>query len=157
MAVIASNLKLFKTVNGLGGGITATVVTPSNVLDAFTGDETTAGKTEYHCVYVKNEAAQTAFASKIFINSETAHPGVNATIGLGSSAISAQEQTIASETTAPGSVTFAEAASEGAALVIGDLTAGQTKAVWLRVVVGAGTTAKDAYSISVTIRVDTGE
>ena len=157
MAVLATDLKLFKTTSNLGGAITATQATGGNVFDAFTGDETSAGITEYACVYVKNEAAQTALAAKVYVNSETSHAGVNATIGLGTSAINGSEQTVANKTTAPTGVTFSEANGAGSALTIGDIPAGQHKAVWVRMVVGAATAAKNAYTVQVGIDCDTAE
>lgn len=157
MPVLAADLRLLETTNNLGGSSGS--VTDGVVFDAFTGDETSAGTTVYACLFVHNNAAETAFAAKVWINSETVHAGTNATIGLGTSAKGSNptEPTIGNETTAPTGVTFSESASEGAALSIGDLTAGQRKSVWLRLVIGAGTAAKNNYTVQIGIKADTGE
>ena len=157
MAVTPSDLKLFKTSNNLGGAITATQASGGNVYDAFTGDETAAGTTEYACVYVQNDSAQTAFSVGVYVNSETSHAGANAAIGLGSSAVNGTEQTVANKNAAPAGVSFSEANGDANALSIGDIPAGHHKAVWIRMVIGAGTAAKNNYTIQIGIKADTGE
>lgn len=157
MAVLATDLKFFLTADNLGGAITATQASAGNVFDAFNGDETSAGTTVYACLYAKNNAAQTAFAARVYINAETTHAGANVQIGLGSSAIDGEEQTIDDENTAPASVTFVEADGEANALSIGDLTAGQTKAIWLKFLIAPATAAKDAYTVQLGFRADTAE
>ena len=157
MAVTPSDLGIFTTSSNLGGAITGTDASGSVVFDPFTGDETSAGITENACIYVKNSSGQTAIASKVYVNSETSHAGVNATIGLGTSAVNGTEQTIGSKTSSPSSVTFSEANGAGNALSIGDIPAGQHKAVWIRFAVGAGTAAKNAYTVQLGITCDTTE
>lgn len=161
MAVLAADLKLFKTTNNLGGGIAipVTEVTSSNVFDAFTGAETSSGGTyvEYACVYFENTSAETAFDCKIYVNSETSHAGVDAEIALGSSAINGTEQTIADKNTAPtGLSAFTDSDGEGAALSIGDIPAGQHKAVWLEISIADGTAALNDYTIQFGLSCDSG-
>jgi len=157
MAVLATDLKFFLSTVNYGGAITATQATGGNVFDAFTGSETSAGTTVYACVYAKNGSAQTAFATKVYVNSETAFGTVNATIALGNAAVSATETATADETTAPvPALTFVEATGEANGLLIGDLTAGQYKAVWIKLVVPAATTANNNYTIELGFYADTG-
>lgn len=154
---MAATIAFYKTTNNLGGAITASTTDGSDIFDAFTGDETTTGTTEYACVYVKNTGDATAFNVRVNIEGETSHAGANAQIGLGSAAVNGSEQTVADKNTAPGSVTFAEAASLAAALTVGDIPAGQHKAVWVKFDISAGTLAKNSYSAPVQATFDTGE
>jgi hypothetical protein len=78
----------------------------------------------------------------------------SAEIGLGSSAVNGTEQTVANESTAPGSVTFSTAAGEGNALTIGDIPAGQHKAIWVKRIVSAAA-AYNADSVVVKVQSDT--
>ena len=156
MAVLSTDLKFFKTTNNLGGAITGTEATGGNVWDAFTGDETSAGGTFYACVYADNGAAETAYAAKVWISSETNHTGVNVSIGLGASPINGTESPISDENDEPSGVSFSEAANEGAALPIGDLPAGQHKAVWLRIVIDPATAAVNNYTVQLSFKADTG-
>lgn len=156
MAVLASDLIFVKTATNLGGAATSTQATGGNVFDAFTGSETSSGTTVYACIYAKNDAAETAFAAKVYVDSETAHPGANISIGLGTSAINGTEQTIANETTAPSGVTFSEADGSGNALAIGDMAAGATKAVWLRFNIDPSTAANNNYALGLALAADSG-
>jgi hypothetical protein len=142
---------------GRGGAITSTPVSGTNLLGTFSGQQTTDGATIHKCFYVVNNSAQTAFVAKVFVASETAHETVDAEIGLGASAIGAVEATTADDETAPDGVTFTDADGGANALDIGDLLAGEHKAVWVRLVVPAGTSARDNYTVNVTIDVDSGE
>lgn len=163
MALTGSDIEYVEPAGGfLGGAIGTTVITSGvsgNIFNTFTGDETSAGGTFYHCVYIRNASVTNdALSSKIWINSETVHAGVNVEIGLGSSAINGTEQTIADENTAPTSVTFSDAATEGAALVIGDLPQNDGhKAIWFKVTIDPATSAKNVYDTQVTFKADTTE
>lgn len=124
----------------LGGIISSNAVSTSvnSLFDAKSSAEAAAGRTEYRCFYVRNgHGSLTALGTKLWINANT--PGADTTfeVGLGTSAISGTEQTVANETTAPSGVTFSAAASEGAALSIGDLAPGETKAIWVKLIVSA--------------------
>jgi hypothetical protein len=157
MPILTTDLKFKKTTSNLGGAITASVTNGSDIFDTFTGDETAAGTTEYACIYLDNDSALTATTARMHIDSETAHAGVNFTIGLGSSAINGTEQTIVNKNTAPAGVTFIEAADLAAAITLGDLPAGNHKAVWIKAVIAAATLAKDSYTVALKATVDSGE
>ncbi len=142
----------------VGGAISSSVVSASvNALfDYVTGDESSAGDVEYRCIYVRNShATLTLYGTKIWIDTNTPSTNTSADIGLGSSAINGSEQTIANENTAPTSVTFSSAANLAAALTIGDLAPGQSKAVWIRRTVTAGAAAYANDSMSLTVKGDT--
>ena len=114
--------------------------------------ESNVGDTEYRCIYVKNTNGTLALqAAKVWVATNTPSSDTSVEIGLGSSAVNGVEQTVANEGTAPvGGVTFGTAAGEGNALTIGDIPAGQHKAIWIKRVVGAtaGAYNDDNYVLS---------
>lgn len=138
----------------LGGVISSEEVVDAvlhNLFDVVSGDESAAGDTEYRCIYVLNNHATLAMLNtKLWIQSASASADSTEAVGLGSSAVSATEQTVADEDTAPTGVTFSTAANEAAALTIGDIPAGGHKAIWIRRVISEGASA--ANSVSMTLR-----
>ncbi|WP_438863754.1 hypothetical protein [Neptunicella sp.] len=137
-------LTFYKTTGNLGGAATATETDGSDLFDAFNDTETNDGTTEYACIVLETDVDYSN--ARMYIESETAHTGVNWTFGLGSAAINAEEQTIANKNTAPADVTFTDAEGLANALTIGDMVADDTKAIWVKVVIAPGTLAKDVYN-----------
>lgn len=134
------------------GGAKSSNDAPAGLFDTVTGAESAAGDTEYRCIYVhNNHGTLTLVGAKIWVD---ANPSAQINIGLGVAAVNATETAIANESTAPASVTFTASASEGAALTIGDIPAGQHKAVWLRRIVAAAAPAA-AVTYSLTVKGDT--
>lgn len=150
MAIEASDIQIRGSgVNDLGGAISGAL---SSGFDAVLPAESNAGSVEYRCFYVRNgHASLTLTAAKMWLSANTPSASTTIAIGLGTSAVGAAEQSIANETTAPAGVTFVAAASEAAALVLGDLPAGQARAVWERRTVTAGAAAlnQDTYERTV--------
>jgi hypothetical protein len=157
MPILTADLEFRKTASNLGGAITANVSNGSDIFDTFTGDETTAGVTEYACIYFYNDSELLASNARVHIQSETLHAGVNFTVGLGTSAINEQEQTIADKNAAPVGVTFVEAPDLASAINLGDIPAGEHKSLWVRGVVDPGTLAKNSYTIATQITTDSAE
>ncbi len=143
----------------LGGAISTTQIvdaTVANLFDNVSGAEAAAGDTEYRCLYVKNNhGSLTLQGANVWIETNTPSGDTSAEIGLGSSAVNGTEQTVANESTAPGSVTFSTAAGEGNALTIGDIPAGQHKAIWVKRIVSASAAAYNADSVVVKVQGDT--
>lgn len=144
----------------LGGVVSSTAVTDNtlnNLWDNVSGAESSAGDTEYRCIYIRDShATLTAFTTKIWIDTDTTSSSTAVTIGLGTSAVAGTEQTVADESTAPTGVSFS-AAGVGTELTIGDLTAGQTKAVWIKRVVTAAGSAQDADTYILKVSCDTNQ
>ena len=139
-----------KSSTGVGAGL-------HNLFDIVSSAESSSGDTEYRCVYVhNNHGSLTMQNSVIWIASNTPSADTTIEIALGSSAINGTEQTIANESTAPTGVTFSAPASEGAALSIGDIPAGQHKAVWIKRIVNAGAAAYNDDSATIRVKCDTG-
>jgi hypothetical protein len=172
MAILTTDIKFYLSggaVNifpaaSLGGIKSATPVmddTLNNLFDDVTGAEHVAGDTNYRCIYVKNDSAETASNVRIYIDTNT--PAIDDTInigkdlaGAGDGATTGVADTIADEATAPDpAVTFTTAADYANAIVLGTLTAGQVIAVWIKRIVTAGTTAQSADSAILKVSVDT--
>lgn len=143
----------------LGGAKSSTEITDAslhNLFDIVSSAESAAGDTEYRCFYVHNaHGSLTLQGAKIWIQTQTPSSDTSVEIGLGSSAVNGTEQTVGDEQTAPGSVTFAAHANEGAAAVIGDIPPGQHKAVWVKRIVGAAAAAFNSDSVILRVKGDT--
>jgi hypothetical protein len=160
MPIVAADIKEYRStfsasgVDSLGGAITATEVTDNtthNIWDVVSSAESSAGDTEYRCIYVKNtHGSLTLQSAKVWIQTQTPSADTSVEIGLGTSAVNGTEQTVANENTAPSGVTFSTAANEGAALSIGNIPNGQHKAIWIKRIVGSSATAAndDSYVLS---------
>ena len=132
------------------GGAKSSVDMPVGIFDDLSSAQATAGLTEYRCIYVhNNHGTLAALIAKIWLQANTA--GTRIAIGLGSSAINATEQTTANEAAAPVGVTFSTAPINLATgLDLGEIPAGQHKAVWLRRTVAPGASiATDTFTLRV--------
>lgn len=152
MSVLSTDLKCFLSGGAsnsdqnasLGGIISSTEVvdnTLHNLFDEVTGDEHTAGETNYRCIYFKNNSAETAYNSKLWIESNSTGADSAITIGLDLAGLNGTADTIADEDTAPSpAVTFSTANGQSNALQLGDIPAGQKYGIWIKRVITAGST-----------------
>lgn len=132
------------------GGTKSSVDASATIFDNVSGDESTAGDVEYRCVYVHNAHATLSMdAAILWIQANTPSTFTTIDVSLGTSAINAVEQTVANENTAPAGMTWTAAANSGAAISLGSIPAGQSKAVWVRRTV---TAAAPAFADSFTLR-----
>lgn len=144
----------------LGGAKSSTEVvdnTDNNLFDDVSGAEHTAGRVEYRCIYVHNaHGSLTLTSAVVWIQSDTSGADSDISIAVGTAAVNGTEQTIASETAAPSGVSWSDAAtSRATGLALGDLPAGQHKAVWIRRTITAGSTPQAADTCSVQAGGDT--
>lgn len=142
------------------GGVKSSVEivdsTVQNLFDNVSGAEAEAGDTEYRCFYVHNSHATLTLQNAVaWIQTNTPSTSTVINIGAGTAAINATEQTVANESTAPTGVTFSAAANEGAAISLGNIPAGQHKAIWVRRVVSASATAYDNDGATIRIKGET--
>lgn len=134
------------------GGAKSTTAAGASIFDDVSSAEAVAGDTEYRCVYVHNaHASLTLVGAVVWIPTNTPSASTTVDVGVGTSAVNGTEQTVADENTAPSSVTFAAAATQGAGIALGDIPAGQSRAVWLRRTITAGAGAvNDSFTLRVT-------
>lgn len=126
------------------GGAKSSTDAPSGLLDTVSSGEAASGDTEYRAIYVHNaHATLTLEAAKLWIQANTPSADTTLEVGLGTSAVNATEQTVANEGVAPSGVTFVAAADEAGAISLGDIPAGQHRAVWIKRIVTAGAAASN--------------
>jgi len=167
MPIITTDIKFYLSGGGanadvdasLGGVISSVEITSAalhNLFDVVSSAETSAGDIEYRCIYVKNTHGSLSLTdAAAWISSNTLSGDTNADIGLGSGAVNTTEQTVANESTAPGSVSFSAPANQGAGLSIGDIAPGEHKAIWIRRTVSAAASAYSNDSMTVNVGGDT--
>lgn len=125
----------------LGGAVSSTGATDP-YFDTVVSGEASAGDIEYRCLYVKNNHGSLTWQSpKLWITAQPAGGDTSFSVGLGTSAAGATEQTVADENTAPTGVTFSAPTTKTAGLSVPNLAPGQTMAVWFRRTVNAGAAA----------------
>lgn len=131
------------------GGAKSSEAVPLGLFDTVSSAESEAGDIEYRCIYVhNNHGSLTLQDAVIWIDTNTT--GNRIAIGLGTSAVNATEQTVANEDTAPSGVTFSQPANKGAGIALGNIPAGQHRAVWIRRTILAATSASnDTYNLRV--------
>lgn len=168
MAVLNTDIKFYLSggaansdVNAsLGGAKSSVEITSAqlhNLFDVVSSAEASAGDVEYRCLYVENTNGTDALLSAVaWLSANTPSGDTSMDIGLGTSAIDANEQTVADESTAPAGVTFSAPATQGAGLAIGDLAAGEHKAIWLRRTVNAAASAYNSDGATLAVGGDTG-
>lgn len=135
----------------LGGAASTTTDAGSSIMNDITGAQSAAGITKYRGVSLRNEHGSLTWQSvKVWVSTDTPSSDTDADVALAAEAVNTQQASIANETTAPTSVTFANTAvSFATGLSVGDIPAGQFKGVWLKLVVTAGAAAAaDSFTIS---------
>lgn len=164
MAITSAELKMYFTGGGtgatsLGGAITATELTDNtlnNLWDDVTGDEASAGDTEYRCICVKNtNATLTLTSSKFWIQSNTTG-GDSIEVGLDLAGLNATPDDVANENTAPSpAVTFVTAVDKANGLNTGNIPAGQYYGIWIKRIVGSSTSVFDNSTYVLKLEGDT--
>jgi len=144
----------------LGGIISTTEITDdslNNLFDNVSGEEHTAGDTEYRCFYVKNtNVTDTAYNVKIYIDTNTTAADDTINIGKDLAGVNGTADTIADESTAPDpAVTFSSADGIANAITLGNIAAGQVYAIWVKRIVSAGSTAQATNSAIIKVSLDT--
>lgn len=133
----------------------------NNLFDDITGDENAASDVEYRCIFILNDhATLTLHNAVVWLSAEVAG-GASIAIALDDigpvdkADSSAQAAEIANESTAPtGTGAFSSPTTKGAGLSIGDIAAGEVKAVWVRRT-AANSAALDNDGVTIRIEGDT--
>lgn len=159
MAIIATDIKIRLSGGASNavqiaslGGVRSSTDAAAGVFDDVTSAESAAGDIEYRCVYAFNNHGSLSLTTAIaWLAANTPSATTTIDIGVGTSAVNGTEQTVANENTAPTGITFVAAATQGAGVALGDIPAGQHRAIWLRRTVNAGTAAaSDTFTLRVT-------
>lgn len=165
MSILSTDLKFYLSGGAsnsdpnaaLGGAISSTEVvdnTLNNLFDDITGDEHTAGDTEYRAFFFKNNSAETAYNAKIWIETNT--NAADDTLEIAKEiALGSPIQTVANEGTAPTGLSFTSAAGQANAISIGTMTTGTVMGVWVKRIVSAGSTPQATDTAQLKVYVDT--
>lgn len=143
----------------LGGVISSTEVTDAslhNLFDMVSSDEANTGDTEFRCVYVKNNhVSLTLQNAKVWIQTTTPSPDTSIEIALAGEGVNGTAETVGDESSAPAGEVFSTPTTEGTALSIGDISAGQHQAIWIKRIVGATASAYNTDSVVLRVKGDT--
>ena len=171
MAITSSNIKFYLSggtsntnVNAsIGGAISTTEVTDNslhNLFDKTLGTESTAGDTEYRCIYIKNTHGSLELElAKIWISTNTTSPANVIAIALDGAGKGGVAETETDENVAPTGETFSQptAYSGGLSLDGGGtgLGYGVSYPIWIRRTIAAGATAVDNVTFVLSVQGDT--
>lgn len=133
------------------GGVKSGTPASSDIFDDVSASESAAGSVEYRCIYVHNNHGSLALSNAVaWVPSNTPSPSTAIEIGLGTSAANGAEQTIANEKVAPSGIMFVAGVNKADGVALGDIPAGQHRAIWLRRTVDAGASAAlDGFTVRV--------
>ena len=102
---------------------------------------------------MKNKSSTDTWNSgKIWVVYQTPSAGTQIDIGLDPAGINGTAVTIANETTAPVGVVFSHPTTEGTSIAIGNLTAGDYQAIWLKRIVSSGASASQDDYVEVRLK-----
>ena len=102
--------------------------------------ESSTGKTDYRCLYLKNiSAASSATTVRAWISSD-ASGADSIEIGLGAVGKNGVEQLLADENATPAGVTFSAPTEYATGIDLGDLSAGDFYPIWVKRTVPENTT-----------------
>lgn len=127
----------------LGKFIATTQVTDAslnNLFDDLTGDENAQGGSyqDYRCIFVHNSNASLTLQNAVMWLSAEVAGGAVIAIGVDPAAASAigsgtqQGAVITTDTSAPAGVTFSAPTTKGTGIALGNIPAGQCRAIWIR-------------------------
>lgn len=136
--------------SSLGGAISTTDVT-AGLFDNVASGEATTGRTEYRCVYVRNnDSTRTLSSTRMWFSMLSSGGQVSHAIGVGSSAVNGVEPTVTNEATPPSGVNFVNPTTRQNGLSIGDIPPGQHRAIWIRrSVPGGSPSGQDGFTLQV--------
>lgn len=149
----------------LGKYISTTEITDNtlnNLFDDVSGAENAASDVEYRCFFIHNAHASLAYqGASIYLSAEVSGGasiaiGIDTTTASAIGSSSAQALEVTDESTAPSGVSFSSPTTTGGALSLGNIPAGQCRAVWVRRT-AANTSPKNSDGVTLAVFGDTAE
>lgn len=134
----------------LGGAISANSA-PASLFDTVASLEASTGRTEYRCIYILNaNGSLTLSGARVWFSAVSNTGRATHAVGVGTSPVNGTEDAIGAETILPNGVSFSSPTTEATAVAIGDIPAGQHKAIWIRRSVPPGAASgTDGFTINV--------
>lgn len=133
-----------------------------NLFPVVTGDENAARTVKYRCIFVHNNHTTLTHVGVVAWLVSEASGGCSIAIaidGVAASVIgsaSAQADEVATELVAPTGESFTAPTSKVTGISLGDIPAGQCRAVWVRQT-AAASAAKDSDDVYIRVEGDSGE
>lgn len=167
MPIISSDIKIRLSGGGansdpnasLGGAKSSTEVTDAslhNLFDVVGSAESSAGDTEYRCIYIHNgHGTLTLQNAKVWIQTNSSSTDTSIEIALAGEGLNGTAETVANESTAPTGETFSAPSSEGAGLSLGNIPAAQHYAIWVKRIVNAAAAAFNTDTAVLRVKGDT--
>lgn len=163
MPIVASDIKKYLSGGAsnsdpnasLGGTISSTEVVDDSANNLFAlaqAAESDAGSVKYRAIFIKNTHATLTYKNvKVYIDSNTPSGTTSVKIALADEVVGDNTiETIVNENTSPSGPVFSTADGYANGLAIGDIPAGDMKAVWIEYTIAAGTeAANDEFTIGV--------
>jgi len=148
MPIIATDIKVYLSTNGLAGAITGTQLTDNTLHNLFakvSAAEAVAGSTKYRAVFFKNEHATLTYeAIKAYIEEQTPSTDTSVEVGVAVEGKNASIEAIANEDTAPATVTFTATTTPASGADVEDLAPTDYIGIWVKRIVSASATAYSA-------------
>ncbi|AGN30026.1 hypothetical protein VPFG_00018 [Vibrio phage nt-1] len=150
-------------IDSLGLAISATELVSGELhglFDSVISDEALFGRTEYRLIYLLNDhPTLTLYDARVFISSNTISANSEIAIGFDPVAVNGEDSLIAladetDSTTQLSAVTFGTHSTFATGLLVGDLAAGEQRAIWVRRTIDPNAPASNE-SATITLRGDT--
>lgn len=164
VAAAAGNTTPGTAPTSLGDQISTTAWAGSVLNDLFddvSGAENAASTVDYRCIFIHNSNASNPLEVPVAYLSAEVGGGAAIAIGVDPTAASviasgsAQAVVVGNETTAPAGVAFSSPTTVGAGIALGNIPAGQCKAIWIRRS-AANTVALSGDGVTIAVTGDTG-
>ncbi len=143
----------------LGGVMSTTQVvtaTLHNLFDQVSGDEASAGDTEYRAIYLLNDHATLTWQNVfLWISTESGSTDSQLDLALAGEGLNTAMETVADESTAPVGETFTHITTKATGLSMGNIPATQFFGFWIRRVIGVAAAAFDTDTAILTTEGET--
>lgn len=143
----------------LGGARSTGTTATSALFDAVSGAESSAGDTEYRCVYFRNEDADAdgLIDPVLWVQANTPSADTTMAIGLDPAGKNGTATTIATENDAPAGVSFTTPVTKGTGLALPSAPYAQNDfiAFWVRRTVSAAASATASDTATFRVEGDT--
>lgn len=154
----AANANVNASLGGAKSSVAVVNNTLHNLFDVVAAAESAAGDTEYRCIYIHNAHATLTFLSpKLWIQSNTPSADTDAAIAVAAAGLNGTAELLGNESTAPtGGEVFTAPSSEGTAIALPDIPAGQHIGIYIRRTVNVGSAAYNNDGMTLRVKGETG-
>jgi hypothetical protein len=123
----------------IGGAQSSQAYDPLTILGRVQQAQATAGQTDYRLIYIKNTHTVYSAAVGAYVPTQPSETHEHLAVGVATELAGVTVAATANTTTAPAGVTFSAPATSGAPVDMGTLAPGQSRGLWVRRTLDAGT------------------